>query len=115
MPPHIYINMFNIDGKSPKHTNSILKSSFILCIAILELIIALFIMITLMQNLGLWSIGQDLPGLSDKFKEAKKEKKEAVLKLFGLIADVLKDTDHKLLNHVYPAGNCQQLLMYGNE
>jgi hypothetical protein len=65
--------------------------------------------------MDLWSIGQDLLGMSGKFKEAKKEKKEAASKLFNMIADVLKDTYDKLLNHVYPAGNCQQLLLYGTE
>ena len=63
----------------------------------------------------LWDIGQDLLGLSDKFKDAAKEKKEAASKLFLLIGGVLEDTYQKLLNKVYPRGNCQQLLIYGNE
>lgn len=63
----------------------------------------------------LWDIGKDLLGMSDKFKQAKKEKKEAAAKLFHLVADVLKDTYDKLSNKVYPGGNCQQLLVYGGE
>ena len=63
----------------------------------------------------LWDIGQDLLGMSDKFKNAGKEKKEAASKLFLLIGGVLEDTYQKLSNKVYPGGNCQQLLIYGNE
>lgn len=63
----------------------------------------------------LWDIGQDLLGMSDKFKQAKKEKKEAASKLFSLIGDVLHDTFDKLSHKIYPAGNCQQLLVYGQE
>ena len=65
--------------------------------------------------LGLLSLGKDLFDLLDKFKQAKKEKKEEASHLFNAIADVLKDTFEKLSNKVYPAGNCQQLLMYGRE
>src|SRR5947208_965978 len=62
----------------------------------------------------LWDIGQDLFGMSDKFKQAKKEEKEAASKLFNLIGEVLKDTYDKLSNKIYPKGNCQQLLLYGD-
>ena len=63
----------------------------------------------------LWDIGQDLLGMSEIFKNAKKDKKEAASKLFILIGDLLKDTFDKLSNQTYPAGNCQQLLIYGQE
>jgi hypothetical protein len=63
----------------------------------------------------LWDIGQDLFGMSDKFKQAKKEKREAAANLFSLIGDVLSDTYEKLSHKIYPAGNCQQLLIYGTE
>ena len=62
-----------------------------------------------------WNIGKDLFDVSDKFKEAEKDRKEAASKLFNAIGDVLKDTYEKLLHQTYPAGNCQQLLLYGHQ
>jgi hypothetical protein len=63
----------------------------------------------------LWDVGQDLLGMSEKFKLADKQKKTSASALFNLIGDLLKDTHDKLENGIYPAGNCQQLLIYGNQ
>ncbi|HUS00470.1 MAG TPA: hypothetical protein VMY77_02015 [Chitinophagaceae bacterium] len=63
----------------------------------------------------LWDIGKEIFDMSDTLKKQDKDKRESLSKLLLHIGNVIKDTYHKLLNNVYPAGNCQQLEIFSEE
>lgn len=63
----------------------------------------------------IWDIGQDLLGLSGDLKKGKQEQKDRLADLFLNIANVLTDTYDKLMQDIYPGGNCVQLDVFSQE
>lgn len=63
----------------------------------------------------IWDIGHDLLGLSGELKKGKQEQKGRLAELFLNIANVLSDTYDKLMQNIYPAGNCVQLDVFSQE
>ena len=63
----------------------------------------------------IWDIGHDLLGLSGDLKKGKQEQKDRLADLFINIANVLTDTYDKLMQNIYPGGNCVQLDVFSQE
>lgn len=63
----------------------------------------------------IWDIGHDLLGLSGDLKTGKQEQKDRLAELFLNIANVLTDTYDKLMQNIYPGGNCVQLDVFSQE